>query len=85
MPDFISFRSLKISNWQQFASIDINFHPTLTVITGANGAGKTTILNLLSRHLGAARPHFSIPRRNEFGADTYVTGRLGGLWMRIPT
>lgn len=46
------FRRLTLADWRQFSLIDIQFHPRLTVITGANGAGKTTILNVLSRHFG---------------------------------
>ena len=46
------FRSIKIQDWRQFSSVDITFHEKLTVLTGANGAGKTTILNLLNRHFG---------------------------------
>ena len=46
------FRSIKIQDWRQFSSVDVTFHEKLTVLTGANGAGKTTILNLLNRHFG---------------------------------
>ena len=46
------FKRLKISDWRQFSNVDISFHPHLTVLTGANGAGKTTILNLLSQSTG---------------------------------
>lgn len=48
----INFKRLTITDWKQFEKIDIEFHPQLTVLTGANGSGKTTILNLLSRHFG---------------------------------
>ena len=46
------FERLQIENWRQFGSVDIVFHPRLTVLTGANAAGKTTLLNILA-------PHFS--------------------------
>lgn len=46
------FKRLIIKEWRQFSDIDISFHPNLTVLTGANGAGKTTILNLLATHFG---------------------------------
>lgn len=46
------FKRLIIKEWRQFSDIDIYFHPHLTVLTGANGAGKTTILNLLATHFG---------------------------------
>lgn len=46
------FRRLEIGGWRQFGGVDISFHKHLTVLTGANGSGKTTILSLLSRHMG---------------------------------
>lgn len=48
----MKFKKLNINSWKQFEKIDIDFHPNLTVLTGANGSGKTTILNLLARHFG---------------------------------
>lgn len=41
-----------MTTWRQFDEVQVNFHDRLTVLTGANGAGKTTILNLLARHFG---------------------------------
>jgi len=46
----MEFQKLKIQNWQQFQNVEIDFHDSLTVLTGANTGGKTTILNLLGRH-----------------------------------
>jgi predicted ATPase len=46
------FRALKLQSWRQFNSVDIVFHRHMTILTGANGAGKTTILNILSRYFG---------------------------------
>lgn len=46
------FKDLKLKGWRQFEEIDINFENQVTVLTGANGCGKTTILNVLSRHFG---------------------------------
>jgi len=51
--------------WQQFESLEIDFHDRLTVLTGANGSGKTTILNLLARHSGWNYSSLSIPRKNK--------------------
>ncbi|MGQ7871561.1 AAA family ATPase [Bacillus sp. 1A] len=45
-------KNLKIKNWNQFDNVDIDFHPKLTVLTGANGAGKSTILRMFSTQLG---------------------------------
>lgn len=47
-----TFQSLLIADWRQIQHVEIEFHPRLTVLTGANGSGKTTILNLLGHHLG---------------------------------
>lgn len=46
------FKSLNIHGWRQFAEVDIRFHDRLTVLTGANASGKTTLLNVLARHFG---------------------------------
>jgi predicted ATPase len=46
------FKYLEIGGWRQFDDVRIEFDTRLTVLTGANGAGKTTILNLLTRFLG---------------------------------
>ncbi|PVZ43913.1 AAA family ATPase [Pseudomonas sp. CC120222-01a] len=48
----MKFDNLKLYNWRQFSDVEIDFHPKMTIITGANGAGKTTILKLLSQHFG---------------------------------
>jgi len=59
------FKRLEIFNWRQFEKIDISFHDKLTVITGANGSGKTTILNLLNRHFGWMLNFVSTPKRDK--------------------
>jgi predicted ATPase len=60
-----TFRKLKIENWKQFEQIELDFHPRLTVLTGANGSGKTTILNLLAYHFGWAFQELSTPAKDE--------------------
>jgi predicted ATPase len=47
-----SFKLLSLKHWRQFESVDLNFAPRLCVLTGPNGCGKTTILNVLGRHFG---------------------------------
>ena len=61
----MKFKSIKISDWKQFQTIDILFHPKLTVLTGANGSGKTTILNLLARHFGWNINELATPAKDE--------------------
>jgi energy-coupling factor transporter ATP-binding protein EcfA2 len=64
------FKRLRFANWRQFREIDLQFHERLTILTGANGAGKTTILNLLSRHFGWQGNLVGTPRRSR-GAITF--------------
>ena len=45
------FESIRLHKWRQFQEIDIDLSSRVTILTGANGSGKTTILTLLSRHL----------------------------------
>jgi predicted ATPase len=74
------FSHLRLTNWRQFREIDIAFHERLTVLTGANGAGKTTVLNLLSRHFGWQGTLVSTPRRMKggltFSSDYWTDGFL---------
>ncbi|EHN65617.1 AAA family ATPase [Comamonas testosteroni] len=61
----MDFEQLKLHSWQQFAEIDISFHPRATILTGANGSGKTTILSLLARHRGWHQQSLATPK-NDF-------------------
>lgn len=67
------FSSLKIQNWRQFDNVDICFDDHMTIITGANGAGKTTILNILGRHFGWIADIASTPKIVDKGELTYGT------------
>ncbi|MEU7946202.1 AAA family ATPase [Micromonospora taraxaci] len=46
------FKSLSLRKWRQFSELRIDFDERLTVLTGENGTGKSTILRLLAQHLG---------------------------------
>lgn len=65
------FNRLIIKDWRQFEDVDIAFHPHLTVLTGANGAGKTTILNLLSQSIGWTPQFVSSYGKDEKGKSKY--------------
>lgn len=82
--DNLQFTNLRIEQWRQFDTVNIELHDRLTVLTGANGAGKTTILNLLTQHFGWSRPLLATPWRNEDGSVSYVTGALRSIlgWLK---
>lgn len=61
----MKFKKIKIIDWKQFQTIDIDFHSNLTVLTGANGSGKTTILNLLAKHFGWQIDELATPAKDE--------------------
>lgn len=85
------FKSLKLEGWRQFDNIEIELHPRLTIITGANGSGKSSILRIFSRHFGFDKPYLSTPRLVE-GRLSYSEGvlarwlgKLGNLFSRADT
>ncbi len=46
------FEAITLKGWRQFEDIQVDLSNRVTILTGSNGCGKTTILNLLSRHFG---------------------------------
>ena len=76
----LKFSSIQIDNWRQYKTINIDFHPRLTVITGPNGTGKSTILSILSRHFGYQKNYLSTPRKNKkTGVVSFSTGIFNWL------
>lgn len=59
------FSKLKLSHWQQFENIDLDIHERLTIITGSNGCGKTTLLNLFAKHSGWQGLSLSTPKKDK--------------------
>lgn len=70
----LRFKHLHLSSWRQFANITINFGEQMTILTGANGAGKTTILNLLARHFGWSINLIGTLKITRQGAWKYFSG-----------
>ena len=68
------FKKLHIQKWRQFSDVEIDFHEHLTILTGANGAGKTTILNLLSKSLGWTPQFVSAIEKDKNGNGVYFNG-----------
>lgn len=55
------FEELTLHRWRQFNSIQLKLDERMTVLTGENGTGKTTILNILSKHFGWNLKFISTP------------------------
>jgi predicted ATPase len=77
------FRSLQISDWRQFDELSIEFDPRLTILTGANASGKSTILALLARHFNWSRVYSTAPVRSK--ARTKKWSPFGRRRSRAPS
>ena len=77
------FNSLRIEGWRQFGRVDISFHPRLTILTGANGAGKSSLLRILTEHFGFSKPFLATPIWQSDGRYTYITGLFTGVIARL--
>ena len=74
------FKSLEIHTWRQIERVELQFHPRLTILTGANGIGKTTILNLISTHFGWDIPLIGTPIRDQ---KTGVLRYFAAVWKSL--
>lgn len=59
------FKKFELREWQQFENIEIELHPKLTILTGGNGCGKTTLLNFFARHGGWSNNSLATPKKDE--------------------
>ena len=73
------FEALEVAGWRQFGSVQIDFHSRATIMTGANGTGKTTLLSILSQHFGWTPVFVGTPRIDHRGAQTYFSGTIGDV------
>ncbi len=73
------FAALEFEGWRQFGSVQIEFHPRATIITGANGSGKTTLLSVLSQHFGWTPAFIGTLRIDPRGARRYFSGVLSDV------
>lgn len=81
------FSNLRVAGWRQFADVELVIHPRLTVLTGANGAGKSSLLRIFSRHFGYDRAFLGTPSQDKLGNISYATGlfsdRLSNLFRSL--
>ena len=76
------FEALEVEGWRQFGSVQIEFHPRATIITGANGSGKTTLLSILSQHFGWAPAFIGTLQIDRRGARRYFSGAMSNVDAR---
>lgn len=78
----MKFKRLEINDWKQFEDVQIDFHNRLTVLTGANGSGKTTILHLLAKTFGWRYNELATPSKdNEKGNFKYIIKRFKHIFV----
>lgn len=73
------FSSLQLEHWRQFERIDLDFHPRVTILTGPNASGKTTVLALLAKHFDWPRPWVDIPIRRGDGTFAFFARSVESL------
>ncbi len=70
------FSTISLWGWRQFRRVEIDLSAQLVVLTGPNGCGKTTILNVLGKHFGwniqfVSTPHLSSRKERRFWSDVF--------------
>jgi len=55
---------LVLEEWQQFQKVEIELGNRVTILTGGNGSGKTTILNILAKHCGWNSVSLATPKKD---------------------
>ena len=72
-------KQIQINDWRQFDNLTIDFDKRLTILTGANGSGKTTILNILSKAFGESVKFVSNVSETTDGSIDYTSSVIGDL------
>jgi recombinational DNA repair ATPase RecF len=61
---------MRISSWRQYEEVNIDFDRRVTIITGSNGSGKTTIINLIGGMIGSGATFGSVPEIDKITGTT---------------
>lgn len=75
-------KNLEINDWKHFEKVSIDFHPKITILTGSNGSGKSTIIRLISKHVNWNFNELSTPEKDEStGILRYFARKLLPKWF----
>lgn len=66
------FERIKLGPWQQFDSVDLDLDSRVSIITGANGSGKTTILSILAKHCSWNMSALALPKKKSKSTASYL-------------
>lgn len=77
----MKFSKITLSEWRQFKNINIEFHDKISIITGTNGAGKSTILKVLAEHFNWKSNFLAVPLYNEITGN-YIFKNSSGISMK---
>jgi hypothetical protein len=79
----VLFSKLELTGWRQFKSVKLDLHPRLTILTGANACGKTTIIGMFARHFGYPNRFLATPTIDDSGSVTFSFGLFLSLARRL--
>lgn len=70
----VEFDTLEIRNWRQFSKVKLNLSARVTVLTGENGTGKSTLLAVLGQHFDWDSQFVSTPVHKRGEQIRYFSG-----------
>jgi len=68
------FKNFTLNPWRQFGAVSIDFDRRITVLTGVNGSGKSTILRIMARQLNYTDRFVATAVLNSGGGLSYDPG-----------
>lgn len=71
------FKKLSVRHWRQFHDVEIEFSDSVTILTGRNGTGKTTILNILAQHSSYHATFLGSPTQGRDSLGRFTSGVWG--------
>ncbi len=77
------FNRIQLMGWRQFSQIDVKLDSNVTIITGENGCGKTTLLNILAMHNNWHYAPLASPKEDKNGVWNFFTNISTKILNRV--